>query len=38
MNHAFLYIFLLSLHDYDVKLPIKFYVFWREGTQGNDFL
>ena len=28
VHHAFLYISLLSLHDYDVKMP-KFHILWR---------
>ena len=30
MHHAFLYISLLSLHDYDVKLPIFTFCGGRE--------
>lgn len=36
-HHAFLYIYLLSLHDYDVKVPY-FNDLLRSKTQDNDFL
>ena len=34
VHHAFLYIYLLSLHDYNVKVPY----FMRSKTQDNNFL
>ena len=33
MHHAFLYISLPSLHDYDVKMPN--FTFYRGGTQAT---
>ena len=35
-HHAFLYISLPSLHDYDVKWP-NFKVFWEQERQGDKF-
>ena len=38
VDHAFLYISLPSLHDYDVKMPNFTFCAWRTLTQDNDFL
>ena len=36
VHHAFLYIFLLSLHNYDVKWP-NFKFIWERERQGDKF-
>ena len=36
VHHAFLYISLLSLHNYDVKWP-NFKFIWEREQQGDDF-
>ena len=35
VHHAFLYISLPSLHDYDVKMPI--FTFYSDSTQATKF-
>ena len=36
MHHAFLNISLPSLHDYDMKMPIKFHVLKRKYTSDKE--
>ena len=38
VHHAFLYISLPSVHDYNLKMPNFTFFLWRTRTQDNDFV